>query len=87
MEVDDLPATVPPNKHSGPVTLVIHLSVLILPLGGGATGHDGGIIVDAHFDLVGHKRFDSSAPQQARVYDSHGARLTLDTFIPLSGLE
>jgi len=43
MEVDALPAPIPPNKHSGPVTLVIHLSVLVLPFGGGATGHDGRI--------------------------------------------
>jgi len=43
MEVDELPAPIPPNKHSGPVTLVIHLSVLVLPFGGGATGHDGRI--------------------------------------------
>src|SRR5262249_46522547 len=47
MEVDELPAPIPPNKHSGPVTLVIHLSVLILPFSGGATGHDGRIAVES----------------------------------------
>jgi len=67
MEVDELPAPIPPNKHSGPVTLVIDLSVLILPFGGGPTGHDGRIAVDAHFDLFGHKRFEMHAPSLALV--------------------
>jgi len=62
MEVDELPAAIPPNKHSGPVTLVIDLSVLIFPFGGRATRHDRCIVVDAHFDLVGHKRFEMHAP-------------------------
>src|SRR5262247_1608186 len=67
MEVDELPAPIPPNKHSGPVPLVIHLSVLVLPFGGGATGHNGGIAVDAHFHLVGHERFEIHAPSLAVV--------------------
>src|SRR5262245_44378365 len=67
MEVDELPASIPPNKHSGPVTLVIDLSVLMLPFGRGATGHDGRIAVDAHFDLVGHERFEMHSPSLAVV--------------------
>jgi len=67
MKVDELPAPIPPNKHSGPVTLVIDLSVLIRPFGGGPTGHDGRIAVDAHFDLFGHKRFEMHAPSLAVV--------------------
>ena len=62
VEVDELPVPIPPNEHSGPVTLVIHLSVLVLPFGGGATGHDGRIAIDADFDLVGHERFEMHAP-------------------------
>jgi hypothetical protein len=46
VEVDELPAPVPPNEHAGPATLLIHLPVLVLPFGGGATGHHGGIAVD-----------------------------------------
>ena len=67
MEVDKLPAPIPLNKHSGPVTLVIHLSVLILPFGGRATGHDSRIAVDPHLDLVGHERFEMHAPSFAVV--------------------
>jgi len=67
MEVDELPAPIAPNKHSGPVPLVIHLSVLVLSFGGGATRHHGRIAVDPHLDLVGHKRFEMHAPGLAVV--------------------
>ena len=36
--------------------------MLVLSLGGGTTGHDGGIAVDAHFDLVRHERLEIHAP-------------------------
>src|SRR5215469_13159431 len=67
MEVDELPAPIAPNKHSGPVPLVIHLSVLVLSFGGGATCHHGRIAVDPHLDLVGHKRVEMHAPGLAVV--------------------
>jgi hypothetical protein len=60
--MNELPAPVPPNEHAGPATLLIDLPVLILPFGGGATGHDGGIAVDTDFDLVRHQRLEIRAP-------------------------
>src|SRR5262245_39600744 len=60
--MNELPAPVPPNEHAGPGTLLIHLPVLVLPVGGGATGHHGGIAVDTDFDLVRHQRLEIHAP-------------------------
>jgi hypothetical protein len=62
LEVNELPAPVPPNEHAGPATVLIHLPVLVLALGGGTTGHDGGIAVDAHVDLVRRQRLEIHAP-------------------------
>src|SRR5262249_56545211 len=45
--VDELPAPVPPNEHAGPATLLIKRPLLVLPFGGGAIGHHGGIPVEA----------------------------------------
>src|SRR5262245_13452489 len=59
---NELPAPVPPNEHAGAATLLIHLPVLVLSLGGGTTGYDRGIAVDAHFDLVRHQRLEIYAP-------------------------
>ena len=55
LEVNELPAPIPPNEHAGPSSLLIHLPVLVLSLGSGTTGHDRGIAVDAYFDLVRHQ--------------------------------
>src|SRR5262245_62060046 len=38
LEVNELPAPVLPNEHAGAATLLIHLPVLVLSLGGGTTG-------------------------------------------------
>src|SRR5262249_28103886 len=82
-EVNELPAPVTSNEHAGTATLLIHLSVLVLSLGGGTTGHDRGIAVDAHFDLVRHQRLEIYAPGFAvlevlRPILDHGARALMD---------
>src|SRR5262245_35917642 len=59
--VDELPAPVSPNEHAGPATVLIHRPVLVLPLDGGAIGHDGGIPVDADFDLLCYQRLEIHA--------------------------
>ncbi len=45
-----------PNEHAGPAALLIYCSVLILSFRGGAIGHDGGIPVDADFDVICDQR-------------------------------
>ena len=45
-EMDHLPAPVLANEHPGPETLVIDRALLVLPFGGGATRHDGGVSVE-----------------------------------------
>ena len=81
-----LPAPVPPNEHAGAATLLIHLPVLVLSLGGGTTGHDGRIAVDAHFDLVRHERLEIHAPGFAvlevlRPILDHAARAVMDVVL------
>ena len=56
--MDELPAPVPPNEYAGPATLLIYLSVLILSFGPGAIGHDGGIPVEADFDVICDQRLE-----------------------------
>src|SRR3954454_16907512 len=58
---NELPAPVLPNEHAGAATLLIHLPVLVLSLGGGTTGYDGGIAVGAPFDLARHERLETHA--------------------------
>ena len=61
--VDELPAPLLPNEHSGPTTLLINCPLLVLPFGGGAIGHDGGIPVAADFKVIYKQRleFDTAA--------------------------
>jgi hypothetical protein len=48
LEVNELPAPIPPNEHAGPSSLLIHLPVLVLSHGSGTTGHaDAGEVLIA----------------------------------------
>src|SRR5262245_37175510 len=92
LEMNELPAPVPPNEHAGAATLLIHLPVLVLALGGGTTGHDGRIAVDAHFDLVRHQRLEIHAPGFAvlevlRPILDHPARPDMDVVLVQDPLE
>ena len=59
--VDQLPAPVPPNEDAGPAALLIYRSILVLSFGGRAIGHDGGISVEADFDLIRDQRVEIHA--------------------------
>src|SRR5262245_32673031 len=92
LEVNELPAPVLPNEHAGAATLLIHLPVLVLSLGGGTTGHDGGIAVDAHFGLVWHQRLEIHAPALAvlevlRPILDHAARAVMDVVVVQDSLK
>src|SRR5678816_3396960 len=63
--VDELPAPVPPNEDAGPAALLIYRSILVFSFGGGTIGHDGGIPVDANFDLIRDERIEIHAPALA----------------------
>src|SRR5262249_11325503 len=62
LEVNELPASVSPDEHAGPATLLIHVPVLVLSFGGGTTGYEGGIAVNPDVDLVRHQRLEIHAP-------------------------
>jgi hypothetical protein len=59
--VDGLPAPLLPNEHAGPATLLINRPLLVLPFGGGAIGHDGGIPVAADFNIIYNQRVEFHA--------------------------
>ena len=63
MGVDKLPTPILPNKYAGPATLLINRPLLVLPFGGGAIGHNGGIPVAADFKVIYNQRleFDTAA--------------------------
>src|SRR4029077_4055514 len=59
--VDELPLPVFPNKDTGPAALLVNRSILVFSFGGGTIGHDGGIPVDADFDLICDERIEIHA--------------------------
>ncbi len=63
--VDQLPAPVPPNEYAGPAALFVNRSILVFSFGGGTIGHDGGIPVEADFDLIRDQRVEIHAPALA----------------------
>ena len=56
--VDELPAPLLPNEHTGPATLLIDHSLLVLSFGGGSIGHDGGIPIAADFNVIDNERLE-----------------------------
>src|SRR5262249_17251630 len=56
LRVNELPFTVLPNKDAGPAALLIYRSVLIFSFGRGAIGHNGGVPVNADFNIVRYQR-------------------------------
>src|SRR5262249_35038814 len=50
-----------PNEYASPTTLLIYRPVLILSFGLGAIGHDGGIPVEADFDVICDQRLEIHA--------------------------
>ena len=65
LRVDELPAPVLPNEDAGPAALLVNRSILVFSFGGGTIGHDGGIPVDADFDLIRDERIEIHAPALA----------------------
>ena len=58
LRVHELPAPVLSNEDAGPTALFIYRSILVLSFGGGTIGHDGGIPVEADFDLIRDERIE-----------------------------
>ena len=61
----ELPAPVLSNEDAGPAALLVNRSILVFSFGGGTIGHDGGIPVDADFDLIRDERIEIHAPALA----------------------
>src|SRR6478672_10460231 len=65
LRVDQLPVSVLSNEDAGPAALLIYRSILVFSFGCGTIGHDGGIPVDADFDLIRDGRIEIHAPALA----------------------
>ena len=61
LRVHELPAPILSNEDAGPAALLVNRSILVLSFGGGTKGHDGGIPVDADFDLIRDERIEIHA--------------------------
>ena len=46
------------RRRQGPAALLVNRSILVFSFGGGTIGHDGGIPVDADFDLIRDERIE-----------------------------
>src|SRR6267142_1449830 len=75
LRVHELPAPVLSNEDAGPAALLVNRSILVFSFGGGTIGHDGGIPVDADFDLIRDQRVEIHTAGRAVL---QGLRPSLD---------
>jgi hypothetical protein len=65
--VEELPVPGLANEDAGPAALLIYRSILVFSFGGGTIAHDGGISVEADFDLVRDQRIEIHTPALASL--------------------